>query len=265
MPDSVSVGCDQSSFRVNCLIVGTQKGGTTALARFLAMHPDVCMAEGKEAHFFDADDFDESMGSDFIAGTYRRCFPAYAGQAVCCDATPIYMYLPQIAKRIHDYNPKMKLIFLLRNPASRAISHYHMERGRGFEILPLWMALLAEKFRLSRGDLDHILELRRHSYLQRGLYSHQIRRMLDYFPRDQMLFIRSERLQFQHEQVIGQVYAFLGLQAPVQLPVAERVFAGKYDLAKSPLIRYLLTLYFRRELKRLECLLSWDLIEWRQD
>ena len=41
--------------RVRFLIGGTQKGGTTALAHYLAQHPDVRLPKGKEAHVFDAE------------------------------------------------------------------------------------------------------------------------------------------------------------------------------------------------------------------
>ena len=38
---------------VDFIICGTQKGGTTALYAYLREHPEVCMAERKEVHFFD--------------------------------------------------------------------------------------------------------------------------------------------------------------------------------------------------------------------
>src|SRR6266699_1200631 len=47
--------------RVDFVIGGTQKGGTSALDSFLRQHPEICMPETrKELHFFDreADDTD---------------------------------------------------------------------------------------------------------------------------------------------------------------------------------------------------------------
>ena len=253
----------QSRFKVNCLIVGTQKGGTTALAHFLSMHSDVCVADRKEAHFFDSDKYDESTDPGHIARQYQNHFSAYSGETICCDATPIYMYLPWVARRIHAYNPAMKLIFLLRNPGARAISQYHMEFGRGTEKLSLWRALLAEPFRLGDKNLDRLLELRYHSYLHRGFYTNQILGLLKYFPREQMLFIRSDRLQYRHDEVLHQIYKFLGLQSPAYIPDQEQVFKGEYNPGDSLMIRWLLSLYFKRETRRLENLLSWDLTDWR--
>ena len=41
--------------KVNFLIAGTQKGGTTALDEYLRKHPQICMSTKKEVHFFDED------------------------------------------------------------------------------------------------------------------------------------------------------------------------------------------------------------------
>ena len=46
--------------RVRFLIGGVQKAGTTALASYLATHPGLRLPAGKEAHVFDAPDFDDS-------------------------------------------------------------------------------------------------------------------------------------------------------------------------------------------------------------
>lgn len=52
------------SLTVNFLVVGTQKGGTTALAKFLAGHPDICMAPEKELHHFDAEPYEVGPAAD---------------------------------------------------------------------------------------------------------------------------------------------------------------------------------------------------------
>ena len=51
--------------RVNFLIVGAQKGGTTALFDYLGDYPDIALADEKELHFFD----DETL--DWAAPDYR--------------------------------------------------------------------------------------------------------------------------------------------------------------------------------------------------
>ena len=94
-------------------------------------------------------------------------------------ATPIYLFLPAVAGELKRYNPGLKLIVLLRDPVERAISHFYMEKNRDKEHLPLWLALLAEPFRLRRReDASHVdSHLRRHAYRRRGLYSLQLRNL----------------------------------------------------------------------------------------
>jgi hypothetical protein len=58
--------------KVNFIIGGTQKGGTTALDKYLRGHHDLLMASIKEVHFFDTESFfgvnpvDYSANPDFF-------------------------------------------------------------------------------------------------------------------------------------------------------------------------------------------------------
>ena len=72
--------------RVNFLIVGAEKGGTTALFDYLGDYPDVALADEKELHFFD-DETRNWAAPDY--GQYHARFPAPDGRP-CAEATPIY-------------------------------------------------------------------------------------------------------------------------------------------------------------------------------
>ena len=113
--------------KVNFMIVGVQKSGTTALSEFCSEHPEICMAKPKEPHLFDAEEFDEAGLDD----NYSKFFDHFKGEAILGEATPIYMFLPEIAKRLHTYNPDLKLLVILRDPVDRAISQYSMSQSRG--------------------------------------------------------------------------------------------------------------------------------------
>jgi len=245
-------------FRVNFLIVGTQKGGTTALASFLGQEPRICMAPCKEVHFFDAPNFDDSADIDSINRRYQKAFPNFASQPLVGEATPIYMYFPQVAARIKQYNPDMKLIFLLRDPTSRAISHYGMEYARGNEKWPLPMALALEPFRLwrDRGDASDQSSWRLHSYMDRGLYSRQIKNMKRYFPPDQMLFLRSEDLWRDHEGTLRKTYQFLGLGPDAVVAPQERVYVAQKTVRGSPFLLQLIKWRFSYERRFLARLLN---------
>ena len=117
-----------SVVKVGFLIAGTQKGGTSALDAYLREHPDICMANQKEVHFFDNEAIFNGDNSDYAV--YHAAFSLKTSQQLLGESTPIYMYWHAAPKRIWQYNPDMKFLIMLRNPIDRAYSHWNMERGR---------------------------------------------------------------------------------------------------------------------------------------
>ncbi|MEZ5293360.1 MAG: sulfotransferase [Vicinamibacterales bacterium] len=261
---------------MNCLIIGAQKAGTTALARFLSEHPDVCVAPAKEAHLFDSPAFEDTRA--YCDACYAEAFPNFSGQRIVLEATPIYMYLPIALGRIARYNPAMRLIAVLRNPSERAVSHYTMERRRGREPLSFAAAIAAEPFRLwyGRGDLAWGSVPRAKSYVHRGFYSRQIQEILRVFPRDQLLLLRMDDLRHDYEATMDAVYRFLSVPRPATLPAPREIrpnvalsagapppddAAG--DIRLASWVPSLLAAVYRREITRLERLMETDLSGWR--
>jgi|SRR5690242_3518862 len=118
------------------LIIGAQRCGTTSLFEYLARHPDVAPPSAKELHFFD---------SEYHKGDawYRERFPSLRNGFITGEATPYYIFHPHTPTRVRDWNSKVKLIVLLRNPVDRAYSHYHHEVRLGTESLDFETALVA--------------------------------------------------------------------------------------------------------------------------
>lgn len=216
--------------RVRFLIGGVQKGGTTALAHCLSQHPQVLLPRGKEAHLFDAPDFDDGWDRAQIERRYAPHYPEGLDGRLVGDATPIYCLHERFVQRIARYNPQMRWLLLLRDPVERAISQYHMEQGRGDEHCPLLPALLLERWRL-RAHLDDFSAdspLRRYSYCLRGDYARQLDTLYRHFDRSQVLVLRSDAFRDTPQAVLERVYAHLGLAGPVRQPPRSLVFAGKY-------------------------------------
>ena len=252
-------------FRVDFVIGGTQKGGTSALAHFLRAHPEICMPKHKEVHFFDAPDFSEEADDTALARRYRKAFPKELTGRVVGDATPVYAYLPWVAGRVRRYNPGMKWILLLRDPVERAISHYAMERARGAEFLPLPLALRLERLRLwqDRHRAAWKTSLRHHSYLDRGRYSRQIARLWEHFPKEQVLVVESSVLRGRHEETLRTVYRFLGVREDVEVPPPETVFPTGKTVMVSDRTRAWMRARMAGEIDRLESMLGWKLDAWR--
>ena len=225
---------------VDFMVVGAQKCGTTALASFLGAHPEIGMAAPKETHLFDDPGYGPHWTRADVDARYAECFGQCAGARVRGEATPVYLYFPEIAAELARYNPDLKVVVLLRDPAERAVAHYHMQRDRGAERLPLWLALLLEPFLLAR-DRDPRREgspTRERSYRARGLYGPQLENLYRHFPPERVLVVRQRDLLDDHDVTVGRVFAFLGVDADVRVPPA-RVFAGglrpRHGVAKAVL------------------------------
>lgn len=229
--------------RVAFLLGGVQKAGTTALARHLDDHPDLALPRGKEAHVFDAPDFNDAWSPAEVDGKFAphfdNCERMPGGKHAGCenklrlhgDATPISVFHPTLVARVARYNPSMRWVILLRDPVERAISHYFMERESGHEQRGLLPAVLLERARLREhwDDWAPGSPLRVSSYVARGRYARQLDVLLAHFPREQVLCLRSADLAAKPGASVGQVLAFLGV-APTLQPVRQaRVFAGQYQ------------------------------------
>ncbi|MGE0431355.1 MAG: sulfotransferase [Planctomycetota bacterium] len=246
--------------RVSFLLGGAQKAGTTSLDAWLREHPQVAMPHSrKELHFFDLD-------GNFAAATptyadYHACFDAGAS-GIHGESTPAYMYFPAVPARVAAYNPEMKWILLLRDPADRAFSHWNMMREAGAEPLDFMSALDAEPDRIAdRADLER---RRRYSYLDRGRYAEQIRRLWHHFDRSRTLVLRSEHLWQDPTAGLQRICRFLGVpwpDTPTALQSAER---GRYDAPISPQARERIQRELESANRELEQLLEIDLSDWRR-
>ncbi len=246
--------------KVAFVIAGTQKGGTTALASYLQEHPAICMSTVKEVHFFDSDEYFASGDVDYAR--YHARFNPTAGERLLGEATPIYMYWESAPQRIQRYNPAMKLIMLLRNPVTRAYSHWNWNRvnpRRRREPLPFEQAIAAEEQR--RGDAMP-LQSRPFSYVDRGFYSRQLRRIWRLFPVEQTLILKSEELQHAPLAALSRITDFLGVARFSQL-LPRNVNAVPYDAPMSAEARSYLAEVFAPEIRDLEEMLGWDCSDWR--
>ena len=250
--------------RVSFIIAGAQKGGTSALDAYLREHPELCLPKQKdrsptrqkEVHFFDTDRHFAVEPVDY--GTYHARFEPVAPQRLLGEATPAYMYWPPAAERIARYNPAMRFIIVLRNPVTRAFSHWNMVRQARGEPLPFLDALRAEPER--RRDLKPWL-VKRYSYVERGFYAQQLQRLWRYFPAEQTLVFKTEALFEEPNDVLGRIAAFLDI-APFPPLAKKTVHARDYDTAMSDEEkRYLIGVY-GAEIRELERLLGWDCSTW---
>ena len=209
-----------------------------------------------EGHLFDRSTFSPAWSVQQIDEHYAPVFRHCDAAAVLGEATPIYMFLPEVAAAQRRYNPDLKLIVLLRDRVERAISQYYMNKNRGKERAPLWLALLAEPLRLRRCTmpLEVGSDLRLFSYRRRGLYSLQMRNLYRHFPRSQVFAIRSLDLLRDHRAVLQRLFAFLGVAEDVDMPHHAVSFRGDYAGGRHRVTSWLLRMSYARERRRFRAL-----------
>lgn len=218
------VGELTSGFRFlpSYVIVGAQKGGTSALYEYLVRHPLVGRSTNEEVQYFSL---------NYARGTawYRGHFPTvaraayvrrrYGRELVTGESSPYYLFHPHALERIQELLPDAKLIVVLRNPVDRAYSQYNHSWQTGVEPLDTFEAgLEAEQGRLE-GELEKMqadpfynsFSHYNHSYLARGLYVEQLERLYRLFDERQILLETAEDLSTDTDAVYVRALQFLGL------------------------------------------------------
>lgn len=198
-------------------VLGAQKAGTTTLHHWLARQPSLALPLAKETHFFSHDDrYSQSL--DWYLGQY----PAPSPGCIRGEVDPEYLFFPHAAERMAALGLRPRFVVIVRDPLVRAYSQYRMSVLRGIEDLPFPDALLAEDRRLAQASA---LSVNHHSYLARGRYVEQIRRVCNRFPDSPLLVVGFDEL-FSLESraaTFERICQFIGLEHPLPLPDDNRV------------------------------------------
>ncbi|XP_030257148.1 heparan sulfate glucosamine 3-O-sulfotransferase 3B1b [Sparus aurata] len=178
------------------IIIGVKKGGTRALLEFLRVHPDI-RAVGAEPHFFDRN---YENGLDW----YRELMPKTLEGQITMEKTPSYFVTREAPARISAMSRDTKLIVVVRDPVTRAISDYTQTLSKKPDI-PSFESLTFKN--RTTGLIDTSW-----SAIQIGIYAKHLDNWLQYFPMGQILFVSGERLITDPAGELGRVQDFLGLK-----------------------------------------------------
>lgn len=241
--------------KVNFLVIGAQKAGTTALDHCLRQHPEIGMADEKEVHYFDdegafaQEPTDHSAYEAHFSGTNR-----FHG-----ETTPIYLWWKPACERIHRYNPDMKLIAVLRDPVDRAFSQWNMEFNRGDETRDFGSAIQAE---LEQRKVDPEQQHRVFSYLSRGFYAEQIERFQQTFDPSQILWVMYQDLRRDPRSQLHRIFDHLGVDPRRHSETVPILNQGAYSAPLDKAQRRALINVFAEDIRRVGSLLDRDVRDW---
>lgn len=223
------------------LIIGAQKAGTSWLAGVLAGHPQVYMPK-REVHYFDKA-HNYALGPDWYTSQFQHA------QAVG-EKTPDYFWtgtdgaeghMGHVHKNIASALPEAKLIVIMREPVSRAVSaaNHHIRSGRVSPFISVDSLLV--------GKNQHIGQA--HGLIDKGMYYKHLMAYYEHFAPEQVLVLIYERdVKLEPLPALFRILRFLGLHdwipdadalsarvngpRPSWLGIAARHYTGNRRLAR---------------------------------
>jgi len=247
--------------KLNFVVAGVQKAGTTTFDRILRYHPQLQMASIKETHFFDNDKFDW-QNPNYAA--LERHFPA-RDERLRGESTPITIFWRPAIRRLHAYNSNVKFILLLRNPIQRAFSNWRHEYASGREKLPFHDAIREKGRSRLRGE-EKTSEIHRYfSYVERGFYAEQLTYLIQYFPSRNIHCVIFEEFFSDRAASLQRTAEFLGIEPfPSGIPeiweyaakdvhYPSQLNSGDFDYLKS---------LFAADLESLQAILKRSIHTW---
>ena len=242
--------------RLDFILAGAQKSGTTALHYFLSRHRDICMGDQQEIHFFDDD-------AHFVSAVdyeeLHKHYPPIAPSMIAGDCTPSYLYHEPAAERIWNYNPNVKLLIILRNPVERAFAHWNMQRFKGREPLDFFDAIREEQTRIVGAPP---VDARRFAYIDRGFYGRQLERIFRFFPREQVKAVKFEQFRKKQQETLASIFSFLNCKPPRSIRNKDRNIVP-YERAMNWEERVFLYNHFTEDIAKVEQMLGWNCSDWK--
>jgi len=215
-----SLGKQEQMSLPNFLIIGAPRSGTTWLAMNLREHPDIFMPQIKEVHYFDRH---YAEGIDY----YLKFFRGAESFRAVGEATPDYLYFPEVPERIASVLPESKMILCLRDPVDRVYSRYWNAKAKYTE-----NRSLSFEQKLRQKPL----------FLDEGKYFTHVKRYYEYFAPEQFLILSYDEIQSEPDDVMRRAYEFLDVDStfrPETLDLRVNAAASKPHHAKSRSLYYL--------------------------
>lgn len=182
--------------KVDFILIGAHKAGTTSLAYYLSKHPDICFSKIKEPHFFTQTNPQVQTWEQ-----YQNLFSPQPGQLLGEASINCTMpkRKPRTEQRIFEHNPQIKLIYLLRNPVERIASAYR------YRYMNNWTKRPVEQMEQ---------EIREGDYLEVSNYYKQITSYLNFFGLQQIYFCLYEDMKAHPVVFMKGICDFLNLSFP---------------------------------------------------
>ncbi len=207
--------------KLDFIVVGAQKSGTTTLFQLLKQHNDIFLPPEKEAFFFGMPEREKNGWDWYI----KEFFSEAADDKLLGTITPHYMAYNGIPQKIHAIIPDVKIIAILRDPFSRTYSQFLMSQRRKADDRSYNEAITelssATELAKSREDISETA-----SYIIRGEYGRILAAFKREFGSDNILILFTDDLEKAPQGVIDTICDFLGIPKFTPVGVSEKFHKG---------------------------------------
>jgi hypothetical protein len=193
---------ERSGALPNLIVIGGLKCGTTSLHHYLSLHPEISMSRPKELNFFVAE-LNWDLGRDWYASHFDRTAPVRG------ESSPHYTNLPRfrdVAERMRSLLEDARIVYMVRNPIDRMLSHYVHNVGGGYEQRGLEEAL---------ADPDG-------AYVNRSRYAMQAEPYLREFGPERVAIVSREELRDDRGATMRRIFEVLEVDASFSSDQFER-------------------------------------------
>lgn len=200
------------------IIIGAMKAGTTSLYEYLNLHPEIGMSRIKETNYF-LGGREYSKGPEWYKSLFEK-----EGAKIFGEASPNYTKQHRFAdvpRKMASLIPDAKLIYVVRDPVERAISHYTHNIAK----------------RREKRDVQHALQPDS-IYIKTSSYHYQIFPFLDYFSLRNILIVDSFELMHDTESVLLKIFGFLNVSEDVSMYHTIKFYHQTSEMRMLPLIEH---------------------------
>lgn len=185
--------------KIDLMIIGAQKAGTTSLKNYLNEHPDIVGHMQHEfAYFGSEEEYQEPWEKVF-----EKNFSGGKTNASKIVAKHIKIANDELAvQRLKQHNPDCQLVFIVRNPVERAFSSYTMDVSRFNYSVPF--SKITEVIR--ENDQEHKMY---RIYISLGMYSENLKMIYRYFPKEQVHVYLFEDLKKRPLKICKDIFKLL--------------------------------------------------------
>ena len=194
-----------------CIVIGVAKCGTRELVDFLNLHP----------HIVTSPSTSKSYEMPYFSKNYSKGDNWFKNQMPCSYSNQIiimksvgYFHNRYVPERINLFNSSIKLIFMIREPISRAISHFmlrqHQQEVKIKGVITNYALHNFSSFVFNANNSQLVVE--RNAFVRHSVYDEPMLRWLSYFDLSQFLIIENEEFKHNPVEVLTKVEQFLGLE-----------------------------------------------------